>query len=96
MSDKPPSTPGTLLLGQILIADEPAHVHVTVFADEGSAMLTFNLREGSEVGQIMLGLSPHQVMQLIERLSAYSDVCGRAIAEGRGGVRFPDMGAPGE
>jgi hypothetical protein len=86
------STPGTILPGGIILIDEPAHVNVTTFADNGEVLLTFNCKTGAECGQIIIGLSPHQAMQLIERLQAHSDACTRAIVEGKGGTRFPDKG----
>jgi hypothetical protein len=87
------ATPGTLLLGEILIADEPAHIGVTTFRGDGTVLLTVNFRAGADVSQLMLGLSAQQALQLIERLSAHSDEYRRAVAEGHGGVRFPDRAA---
>jgi hypothetical protein len=88
------ATPGTMLPGGIVLIDEPAHVNVTTFADTGDVLVTFNTRDGGNVGQVMIGLSANQAMQLIERLQAHGDACGRAVAEGRGGAKFPNR-APG-
>ena len=82
------SHPGKILGGFLLTADEPEHVNVTTFANTGEVLLTFNLRPGADLGQIMLGLSPHQVLQLIERLQAHADASARAVAAGRGGRKF--------
>ena len=84
------STPGSILPGGIVLIDEPAHVNVTTFADNGEVLLMFNLRPGAELGQIIIGLSPHQAMQLVERLQAHHDACLRAVALGKGGAKFPD------
>jgi hypothetical protein len=88
------STPGAILPGGIVLIDEPAHANVTTFASNGEVLLTFNTRPGGECGQVIIGLSPHQAVQLIERLQAHGDACLRAIAEGKGGTRFPDRAAP--
>jgi hypothetical protein len=88
------STPGSILPGGIVLIDEPAHVNVTTFADNGEVLLTFNTRPGGECGQVIIGLTPHQALQLIERLQAHNDVCARAIAEGKGGARFNEK-SPG-
>jgi len=84
-----PGTPGSLLPGGIVVIDEPESAGFTVFADNGTAVLTFNTRPGADIGQVIIGLTANQVMQLSEWLNAHSDVFGRAIAEGRGGARFP-------
>lgn len=89
MTDKP-STPGTYLPVGIVVADEPAQANVAVFVDAGNMLLTLDLQPGGNVSQIMIGLTAHQVLQLIERFSTHADVFGRAIVEGRGGMRFPD------
>lgn len=89
MADKP-ATAGSVLMGQILVAEEPDHAGVTVFSDDGTLLLTVNLRKGADISQIMLGLSANQALQLIERLSTHADECRRAVAEGRGGARFAD------
>ena len=44
----------------------------------------------SPSGQMIIGLTAHQTLQLIARLQAHADICGRAIAEGKGGNRFPE------
>jgi hypothetical protein len=85
------STPGSILPGGIVLIDEPASVGVTTFAENGEMMLTFNNRPGGECGQVIIGLSAHQAMQLIERLQTHADACGRAIVNGKGGTRFPDV-----
>lgn len=82
--------PGTILPGGIVLVDEPEHCNVTTFADRGEVLLTFNSRDGGNVGQVIIGLTGHQALQLIQRLQEHSDTCARAIAEGRGGARFPD------
>jgi hypothetical protein len=81
------STPSSFL-GGIVLVDEPAGVGVTTFAGNGEVLLTFNLRPGGDCSQIIIGLSAHQTLQLIDRLQAHSDLCGKAIAEGKGGNRF--------
>ena len=85
-----PSTPGSILPGGIVLIDEPAHVNVTTFVDCGDVLLTFNTRPGGNCGQVIIGLSANQTLQLIERLQAHADACGRAVVEGRGGARFPE------
>lgn len=85
-----PSSPGSILPGGIVLMDEPEHCNVTTFAANGEVLLTFNARPGGNCGQVIVGLSPNQLMQLIARLQAHSDACARAIAYGNGGVRFPD------
>lgn len=84
--------PGTILPGGIVLIDEPAHVNVMTFAERGDVLLTFNTRPGGNCGQVIIGLSANQALQLIERLQTHADACGRAVAEGRGGARFPDRG----
>ena len=88
-----PSTPGTLLLGGIVLIDEPAQAGVTVFGGEGdgSALLTIITRAGGEIGQVIIGLTPNQAVQLIERLSAHADVFHRAILQGKGGAGFQNI-----
>jgi hypothetical protein len=97
MSDetiRQPGQPGTILPGGIVLIDEPAHCNVTTFAERGEVMLTFNTRPGGDCGQVIIGLSGHMVLQLIQRLQMHADTCGRAVAEGRGGARFPDRAPP--
>ena len=84
------ATPGSILPGGIVLIDEPASVGVTTFAANGEVLLTFNSRPGAECGQVIIGLSPHQAMQLIQRLHAHDDIYARAVAEGKGGARFND------
>jgi hypothetical protein len=85
-----PNTPGAILPGGIVLIDEPAHVNVTTFASNGEVLLTFHCRDGGDCGSVMIGLSPHQAVELIVRLQAHSDACLRAITEGNGGAQFPD------
>lgn len=80
--------PCKVLMG-IAMIDEPAHVNVTTFGD-GTLMLVFNTRDGGDLGQIMIGLSPNQAVELIRRLQVHNDLCTKAIAEGKGGACFPD------
>lgn len=82
--------PGAVLPGGIVLIDEPAHCNVTTFADRGEVLLTFNARSGGDVGQVIIGLTGNQALQLIGRLQEHADACGRAVVEGRGGARFPD------
>lgn len=84
------STPGSILPGGIVLIDEPAHVNVTTFTGNGEVLLSFDCRAGGNCGQVIIGLTPHQALQLIARLHVHSDVCARAIAEGKGGAQFPD------
>lgn len=84
------STPGSILPGGIVLIDEPASVGVTTFASNGEVLLTFNCRAGGDCGQVIIGLSPHQAMQLVERLQMHGDSCLRAVADGKGGARFPE------
>ena len=84
------TTPGTILPMGIVLIDEPAHVNVTTFAANGEMLLTFNCRDGGNCGQVIIGLTPNQALQLIERLQMHSDACGRAIVNGKGGAAFPD------
>lgn len=81
-----------LVIHGIALIDEPAHVNVTTFGHDGTVMLTFNTRDGGDLGQIMIGLSPNQTVELIRRLHAFDDLCLRAIASGKGGASFPDKG----
>ena len=76
--------------GGIVLIDEPAHANVTTFESNGDVLLTFNTRPGGNCGQVMIGLTAHQALQLIERLEAHVAFCRQAVAEGRGGVSFPD------
>lgn len=87
------STPGMILRGGIVLIDEPEHVNVTTFEGTGDVLLTFNTRPGGDCDQVMIGLSASQALTLIERLRAHADACERAVAEGRGGARFPDGGS---
>lgn len=84
------ATPGSILPGGIVLIDEPAHANVTTFADNGEVLLTFNCRPGGNCGQVIVGLTPNQAMQLVERLQMHHDACLRAVALGKGGGRFPD------
>jgi hypothetical protein len=82
------ATPGSVLPGGIVLVDEPAHCNVTTFAANGEVLLVFNARPGGDVGQVFIGLTPNQVMQLVERLQKHADVCARAVVEGKGGGGF--------
>ena len=84
------STPGSILPGGIVLIDEPAHVNVTTFAANGEVLLSFDCRPGDHCGQVIIGLTPNQAVQLIERLQKHADACSRAIVEGKGGAQFPD------
>jgi hypothetical protein len=53
-------------------------------------LLTFNCRGGADIGQIIIGLSPMQTVQLVERLQQHHDACLRAVALGKGGAKFPE------
>ena len=84
------STPGAVLPGGIVLVDEPESVGVATFADNGEVLLTFNAGPGADFGQIIIGLTPNQAVQLVERLQVHNDACLRAIAQGKGGRRFKD------
>lgn len=84
------ATPCSILPGGIILIDEPAFAGVTTFAENGEVLLTLNLRPGGDCNQIIMGLTPHQAIQLIERLQAHDDIYLRAIANGKGGAKFPD------
>lgn len=88
------TTPGNILPGGIVLIDEPAFAGVTTFTENGEVLLTFNCRPGGNCGQVIIGLTPYQAMQLIERLQAHHDVCLRAVALGKGGAKFPDKASP--
>jgi hypothetical protein len=49
------------------------------------------MRPGSEIGQLIIGLSAHQALQLIERLQENAEHCRAAVAGGKGGNKFPDQ-----
>ena len=85
-----PQTPGTILPGGIVLMDEPAHVNVSTFVASGEMLLTFNARPGGNCGQVIIGLSGNQALQLIERLQTHADVYRLAVSEGRGGASFPE------
>lgn len=84
------STPASILPGGIILIDEPAHAGVTTFTGNGEVLLTFNMRAGGDFSQIIMGLTAHQTLQLIERLQAHADVCAKAIVDGKGGAKFPE------
>ena len=86
------STPGAFLPGGIVLMDEPASCGVATFAANGEVLMTFNAREGGDCGQVIIGLSPRQAMQLIEMLHQHDDVYARAVAEGKGGAQFDMKG----
>lgn len=75
--------------GGIVLIDEPAHVNVTTFARDGTMLLTFNARRGGDCGQVIVGMTARQALQLIARLEANAAYCRQAVSEGRGGVSFP-------
>jgi hypothetical protein len=79
--------PGAILpLGLVLI-DEPAAISVGTFLN-GEVLMNISCRPGGNCGQVIVGLTPNMLMQLIGQLQAHSDICTRAIAEGKGGARF--------
>lgn len=82
------ATPGSILPGGIVLMDEPASAGVGTFAANGEVLLTLNARPGGNCGQVIIGLTPNQAMQLIEMLHAHDDIYTRAIAEGKGGAHF--------
>ena len=84
------STPGSILPGGIVLIDEPQSSSLNIFAANGEVLLEFTCRPGGDIGQVIIGLSPHQVLQLIERLQTHDDVYQRAIVDGKGGARFLD------
>lgn len=88
------STPGDIMPGGIVLIDEPASVGVATFAANGEVLLTFNCRGGGTCAQVIIGLSAHQNLQLIERLQKHADICGKAVADGKGGTRWPDQEKP--
>ena len=73
-----------------MLIDEPAHANVTTFAGAGDVLLSFNTRPGGDCGQVIIGLTANQALQLIERLGTHAEVCRLAVAAGRGGASFPD------
>lgn len=84
------STPGRYMAGIVLV-DEPAGLGIATFAANGEVLLTFNCRGGGDVGQVIIGLTPNQALQLLERLHTYDDVYHRAVLDGKGGARFPEV-----
>jgi len=82
-----PLNASSLLPPGILLIDEPKSVGVGTFGN-GEVLMNLVCREGGDVSQVILGLTPHMAMQLIELLQTHSDVYTRAIAEGKGGARF--------
>lgn len=88
------STPGAILPGGIVLIDEPASVSLNTFASNGEVLLGFNCRDGGECGQVIIGLSPHQAVQLIGYLNKHVAYYERAIADGNGGARFPMEAKP--
>jgi hypothetical protein len=86
------SNPGLWLPFGLVMADEPTNVGITTFAENGEVLMTFNMREGGNVSQVIIGLTPNQAMELIRRLHTYDDVYARAIAEGKGcGCKAPSL-----
>ena len=84
------ATPGSILPGGIVLIDEPAFMGVSTFAYNGEVLMNITCRPGGDCNQIILGLTPRQALQLIERLQAHEDVYQRAIVEGKGGAEFPE------
>lgn len=84
--------PGRIVAGGIVLFDEPAHVNVTTFEANGDVMLVFNARPGADFGQVFIGLSAAQAIELVRRLELNLDHSRRAVAEGRGGATFEDAG----
>lgn len=84
------STPCSILLGSIAVVDEPAGVGVTTFESNGEVLVSFDLRQGGDLGQIIMGLTANQALQLIERLQVHADACRRAVEAGKGGAKFVD------
>jgi hypothetical protein len=84
------SSPGSILPGGIVLIDEPASLGVATFRANGEVLLTFSCRPGDACSQVIFGLSAHQAVQLTEALQKHGDACLRAIAEGKGGARFPE------
>ena len=88
------STPGTILPMGIVLIDEPAAMALSTFANNGEVLLAFNCRPGGNCGQVIIGLTPNQAVQLAEALHKYDDICLRAIADGKGGARFAEKADP--
>ena len=84
------STPGSILPGGIVLIDEPAHVNVSTFATSGEVLLSFDCRPGGDCGQVIVGLTANQAVELVRRLQTHGDACLRAIAAGKGGATFPE------
>ena len=82
------ATPGSILPGGIVLMDEPDSAGLTTFAANGEVLLTFFARPGGDCGQVIIGLTPNQAVQLIQMLHTHDDVYARAIANGKGGARF--------
>jgi hypothetical protein len=83
-----PSSPGTILPGGIVLMDEPQSAGVTTLAAAGETLLTFNARPGGNCGQIIIGLSPLQTLQLINMLQQHADYCRAAVQRLKGGAGF--------
>lgn len=88
--------PSAILPGGIVVMDEPAHCNVTVFADRGEVLLVFNGRDDGVIGQIFVGLTGNQTLQLIDRLTTHYEFCTKAAREGRGGSSWPGDVGEGE
>jgi hypothetical protein len=84
------NNPGTMFPFGLVLIDEPASIGVNTFASSGEVLMTINCRNGGNCTQVIVGLSANQTIQLIKRLQTYSDICGRAVADGKGGAKFPD------
>jgi hypothetical protein len=75
-----------IFMGGIVLIDEPVGIGVTTFSGSGEMLMTITAHGGGDVGQVIVGLTANQAVQLIQRLQKYEDVYTRAIAQGRGGA----------
>jgi hypothetical protein len=75
-----------IFMGGIVLIDEPVGIGITTFSGSGEMLMTITAHGGGDVGQVIVGMTANQVVQLIQRLQKYEDVYNRAIAEGRGGA----------
>jgi len=85
------STPGIILPGGIVLVDEPATLHLSVFHDYARISMVFTCRDGGTCSQMIIGLSANQTVQLFDWMGAHVDTCRSAIAEGNGGVQFSEV-----
>lgn len=65
-------------------------MNVTTFAGNDEVLLTLNTRPGADVGQVIIGFTACQALELIRRLSVHSDLMQDAVAAGKGGAAFPE------